>query len=173
MKFDLQRSLEILERTPQVLESLLSGLSNEWTESNEGPETWSAYDVVGHLIHGETTDWIQRMQIILSDSTDKNFKPFDRFAQFHESKGKTMEQLLAEFKKIRLSNLNTVRTMNLTPTDFLKKGIHPVFGEVTLEQLFSTWVAHDMNHLAQIARVIAKQYKTEVGPWVEFLRILK
>ena len=173
MKFNLEKSLEILERTPVTLETMLSGLSKEWIENNEGGETWSPYDVVGHLIHGENTDWIQRMEIILSEKGDRKFAPFDRFAQFHESKGKTITDLLSEFKKIRAKNIATVRSWNLREADFSKSGIHPAFGEVTLSQLMSTWTAHDMGHLAQIARVIAKQYKDEVGPWLEYLRILK
>jgi hypothetical protein len=173
MKFDLDKSLEILERTPLVLEAMLSGISKEWIENNEGGETWSPYDVVGHLIHGESTDWIQRMEIILSETGDKKFKVFDRFAQFHESKGKTMDDLLKEFKRVRAKNIATVRSWNLKEPDFSKTGIHPSFGEVTLSQLMSTWTAHDMGHLAQISRVIAKQYKDEVGPWVAYLRILK
>lgn len=173
MKFDLDKSLEILERTPIALESLLSGLSKEWIENNEGGETWSPYDVMGHLIHGENTDWIQRMEIILSETGDKKFTPFDRFAQFHESKGKTIDDLLSEFKKIRAANITTLRSWNLKESDFSKKGIHPSFGEVTLSQLLSTWTAHDLGHLAQVARVMARQYKEEVGPWIEYLRILK
>jgi hypothetical protein len=173
MKFDLNKSFEILERTPAVLETMLSGLSEEWSHTNEGGETWSPFDVVGHLIHGENTDWIQRMEIILNETGDKQFKPFDRFAQFHECKGKSLNDLLAEFKKIRSKNIAIVRSWNLKETDFSKKGIHPAFGEVSLSQLLATWTAHDLGHLAQVARVMAKRYKEEVGPWLEYLRILK
>lgn len=164
--------MEVLERTPAVLKSLLENLSQEWTESNEGEDTWSAYDIVGHLIHGESTDWIERTKIILSDSSDKKFKPFDRFAQFEESKGKSLSDLLIEFENLRMQNIAILKSLNLSDKDLIKKGIHPVFGEVTLSQLLSTWVVHDLNHIAQIARVMAKQYKTEVGPWIEYLRIL-
>ena len=173
MQFDLNKTLEILERTPRVLEVMLGGLSEEWTNSNEGAETWSAYDVMGHLIHGEKSDWIPRMEIILSEGRDKKFEPFDRFAQFRESQGKSLHQLLEEFKQIRERNIQHLRAKNLSAIDFAKTGIHPAFGEVTLLQLLSTWTVHDMNHIAQIARVMGKQYTTEVGPWKQYLGILK
>jgi uncharacterized damage-inducible protein DinB len=173
MIFNLNNSIEILERTPQILEIQLKGLSEVWTHSNEGEETWSVFDVVGHLIHGEKTDWIPRLETILSNDTNKTFAPFDRFAMFAESKEKTLHQLLEEFKTIRRHNLTVLKSKNITENDYSKKGIHPVFGEVTLSQLLSCWVAHDLNHLAQINRVMAKQYKDEVGPWIEFLRVLQ
>lgn len=172
MEFNLTSSFEILERTPQVLNTLLNGLSNEWTQNNEGGESWSPFDVMGHLIHGEKTDWIARTEIILSDGSAKTFTPFDRFAQFEESKGKTMLQLLDEFKNLREQNLTIIKSKNLTPEDLQRTGIHPAFGTVTLEHLLSTWVAHDLGHIAQICRVMAKQYKNEVGPWREYLPIL-
>jgi len=170
--FSLNKSLEILTRTPDVLDSLLHGISTDWSHVNEGGESWSPYDVVGHLIHGEKTDWITRLEIILH-AHDKRFAPFDRFAQFDDSKGKTLETLLAEFRELRAENLKKVKSLNLTSKDFAKTGIHPVFGEVTVQQLLATWVAHDLNHLGQIARVMAKQYTEEVGPWREYLGILK
>ncbi len=170
--FSLNKSLEILTRTPDVLDSLLHGISDDWSRVNEGGETWSPYDVVGHLIHGEKTDWIPRMQIILVGE-DKRFAPFDRFAQFENSKGKSLNELLLEFRDLREHNLEMITSSNLDVEDFKKVGIHPVFGEVTLQQLLATWVAHDLNHLAQIARVMAKQFTVEVGPWREFLGILK
>jgi len=177
MKFDLNKSIEILERTPGVIKELLSGVSDDWSMQNEGKkgeeETWSPYDVLGHLIHGETTDWMGRTEIILSDNPDKNFPPFDRFAQFEESKGKSLKDLIGEFMAIRIYNLEKLKSKNITEADLDKKGIHPKFGEVTLRQLISTWVVHDLNHLAQISRVMAYQYKDEVGPWREYLRILK
>lgn len=173
MKFNLTQAIEILERTPSTLGTLLHGLSEEWTDNNEGAETWSPYDVIGHLIHGEKTDWMQRLEIILSDQGNKTFEPFDRFAQFQESIGKTLGQLLAEFKDIRTENLQYLKSKNLIEIDFQKKGMHPALGEATLENLLSTWVVHDLNHLAQISRIMAKQYKEEVGPWVEYLPILK
>ena len=173
MNFSIVRSIEILERTPDVLIAMLQNVSADWTSSDEGIETWSAYDIVGHLIHGEKADWIPRMEIILSGRLDKTFEPFDRFAQFHESKGKSLTQLLDEFKRLRQKNIEHLRSKKLTDENIEEKGIHPTFGEVTLSQLLSTWTVHDLNHIAQISRVMAKQYKAEVGPWVEYLRILQ
>lgn len=172
MEFNLSKSIEILDRAPQVLTTFLTGLSDEWIHNNEGEETWSPYDVIGHLIHGEKTDWLVRVNLILSDKEDKTFAPFDRFAQFEESKGKSISELLNEFKELRAKNLSELKSKNITPGDLGKTGIHPTFGNVTLEQLLSTWVAHDLGHIAQIARVMAKQYKDEVGPWREFLPVL-
>ncbi|HEU4718520.1 MAG TPA: DinB family protein [Bacteroidia bacterium] len=173
MMYDTAKAIEVLERTPAVIAGMLDGISGEWISSGEGPGTWSPYDVVGHLIHGETTDWVTRMEIILSDKEDKTFPRFDRFAQFEESKGKTMHMLLEEFKAVRAKNISILRSKNLTEKDLAKTGTHPSFGTVTLRQLLATWVAHDLNHIAQIARVMAKQYREETGPWVEYLRILK
>jgi hypothetical protein len=173
MQFSIQQSIEILERTPGALQNLLSGISDEWTSKNEGNDTWSAYDVMGHLIHGEKTDWMQRAELILSANVEKTFEPFDRFAQFEDSKGKKIEQLLDEFKEIRDANITRLRNLNITEQDFEKTGVHPTFGEVTLSQLLSTWVVHDLDHISQISRVMAKQYKDEVGPWIAFLKILK
>lgn len=172
MTFNLNKSIEILERTPNVLTTLLNGLSDEWILTNEGQETWSAYDVIGHLIHGEKTDWLVRANLILSDNENKTFAPFDRFAQFEESKGKSISELLKEFRELREINLSELKSKNISAGSLKKTGIHPTFGSVTLEQLLSTWVAHDLGHIAQIARVMAKQYKDEVGPWREFLPIL-
>lgn len=172
MSFTVEKSIEILERTPEVLETMLQNVSADWTENNEGGETWSVFDVLGHLVHGEKTDWIARMEIILSDAPDKTFKPFDRFAQFEESKGKTLGLLLDEFKELRKKNIGILRAKNLTGKNLEEKGVHPVFGEVNLAQLLATWTVHDLDHIAQISRVMAKQYKKEVGPWIEYLRIL-
>ena len=173
MNFSMHQSIEILERTPVVLQNLLEGLSAEWTSNNEGGETWSAYDVIGHLIHGDKTDWLTRAELILSYNVEKKFQPFDRFAQFENSKGKTLKQLLDEFKEIRDANIIRLRSLKITEQDLEKTGVHPTFGVVTLSQLLSTWIVHDLNHISQIARVMAKQYKIEVGPWIEFLKILK
>jgi DinB superfamily len=173
MAFDLTRCLEILERTPHTLEVLLLELSPEWTMNNEGPDTWSPYDVIGHLIHGERTDWMARMDIILSDRADKTFATFDRFAQFRESHGKPLATLLAEFHEVRAANLDRVRGLHLTDTELDRSGTHPSFGTVTLRQLLATWTAHDLDHLMQIARVMAKQVKGDVGPWVEYLRVVR
>jgi len=173
MNFDLNKSIEILERTPIVLEVMLRHISTDWTTANEGGDTWSVYDIVGHLIYGEKTDWIPRAEIILSKSQNKTFIPFDRFAQFEESKGKSLSQLLLEFKQLREVNLNILKSKNLTTDDFKRKGIHPELGEVTLAQLISTWTVHDLNHIAQISRVMANHYKLDVGPWVKYLGMLK
>jgi hypothetical protein len=172
MHFDIQQSIEILERTPAVLNTLLTGLNDEWVLNNEGPETFSPYDVIGHLIHGEKTDWVVRTKIILESGISKPFTPWDRFAQFENSKGKTLQELLNEFELIRKENLAWLKSLNLSETDLDKKGIHPVLGEVTLRNLLATWVVHDLTHIAQITRVMAKQYKGEMGPWPEFFRIL-
>lgn len=173
MNFSLQNSLEMLERTPLVLESMLAGLSDEWIYKNEGEKTWSPFDIIGHLIHGEKTDWIPRMEIILKQNPNSEFEPFDRFAQFENSKGKTPQELLNAFTLLRKQNIEIVRNKNLNTYHFALKGKHPALGEVTLAQLFATWVVHDLNHTGQIARVMAKQYKDEVGPWYQYLGILK
>ncbi len=172
MELDINKSIEILERTPVVIEEMLKGLSPDWVMNNEGPDTWSPYDVVGHLIHGEKTDWIPRLEIILSDKGDKKFEPFDRFAQFKNSEGKSLQALIDEFKEERKQGLITLKSKRLSESDLNKTGIHPAFGVVTLRQLLSTWVVHDLNHIAQIARVMAKQYKQETGPWQAYLPIL-
>jgi len=166
--------MEILERTPAVLDKLLRGLPDHWSRANEGAGTWSAYDVVGHLIHGEHTDWMERLHKCLSEDAEaKKFRPFDRTAMFTESMGRSLEDLLDEFALLRLKNLEALRRTGLRAADMDRTGVHPVFGTVTVRQLLSTWVAHDMDHLQQIARVMAKQYKEEVGPWKEYLRIMK
>ncbi len=172
MKYDLKKSYEILERTPAVLQSLLAGLSDDWIMPNEGPETFSPYDVVGHLIHGEKTDWVPRAKMILEFGNTKIFERYDRFAQYEESKEKSLQQLLEEFEVIRRENMNWIKSLNLTENDLGRRGMHPVLGEVTLRNLLATWVAHDLTHLAQVTRVMAKQYKEEMGPWPEFFRIL-
>ncbi len=173
MNFNLSKSIEILERTPGVLDAMLRNLSADWTSNNEGGETWSIYDIVGHLIEGEKTDWIPRMEIILSDNPVKIFEPFDRFAQFEEGKKKSLIQLLDEFKRLRKNNIAYLLSKKLTEKNCEEKGIHPAFGEITLSQLLSTWTVHDLNHIAQISRVMAKQYKEAVGPWIEYLKILQ
>lgn len=173
MQFDLNKSIELLERTPDVLKFWLSGLSNEWLRENEGENTWSPYDVIGHLIFGEKTDWMVRAKIILGASSDKSFKPFDRFAQFQEDQNRSMTELLDEFAAIRAENLIELKALNISKEDLKRTGIHPEFGEVTLEQLLSTWTVHDLGHISQISRVMAKQYREEVGPWINYLSILK
>lgn len=172
MKFDLDKSMEILQRTPAVLKTLLQGLHEDWIMSNEGPETFSPYDVIGHLIHGEKTDWRDRAEMIMTYGESKTFVPYDRFAQFEESRGKSLEQLLDEFDTLRSLNLQWLASLHLSAEDFDKKGVHPSLGTVTLRQLLTTWTVHDLTHIAQISRVMAKQYKEEIGPWVEFFRIM-
>ena len=172
MDFNLDKSIEILERTPVVLEKMLSGLSDEWVMNNEGKDTWSPFDVVGHLIHGEKTDWVIRMEIILSDKANKKFVPFDRFAQLKDNKGKKLAQLLKEFARLRKKNIQILKAKKLTKKDLNKTGIHPEFGRVTLEELLATWVTHDLTHIGQMVRVMAKQYKKATGPWSEYLPLL-
>ena len=172
MRFDLEEAIAVLERTPQVLDTLLRGLPENWVKNNDGPETWSAYDVVGHLIHGEKTDWIPRMEIILNDP-QRPFTPFDRFVQFQASVGKGLGQLLDEFARLRLTNLVRLRGAKLQPGDYERTGIHPEFGVVTLRNLLSTWVAHDLGHIFQISRTMARQYKEESGPWPAYVTVLQ
>lgn len=173
MKFNLNESITILQRTPTTLQELLLGLPDAWLTTNEGPNTWSPYDIVGHLIHADRTDWMTRAEMILSESANKHFPPFDRFAQFENSKGKSLEQLLDEFYQLRQEKIVQLLAKNLTEADLNKVGFHPEFGKVTLRELLATWVAHDLGHLAQIARVMAKQYKESVGPWKNYLPILE
>lgn len=172
MDFQLTHALEVLERTPSVFRALLGGVSEAWTAPNEGPETFSAFDNVGHLVHLERTDWIPRARIILAQGANRTFAPVDRFAQFRESEGKPMARLLDEFAALRAENLETLRGWNLTDAELALQGEHPAFGAVTLRQLLSTWVAHDLGHLAQTSRVMAKQYRDAVGPWRAYLPIL-
>ena len=170
MRFTLKEAIPVLERTPKVLDAWLRGLPEGWTSQNEGGETWSPYDVVGHLIHGELTDWIPRVKRILEHGERKPFDKFDRLAQFTQSKGKTLPELLDRFAELRAGNLRELRGLKL---DFMAKGRHQALGPVTMGQLLATWVAHDLTHLNQISRVMAHQYREEVGPWVEYLGVLK
>src|SRR5437868_117844 len=146
MDFELARTLEILERTPSTLERLLDGLPDDWVLQNEGPDTWSPYDILGHLAHGERNDWIPRVRMILEHGEGRSFTPFDRFAQFEESKGKSLHQLLAEFAQLRQANLTELHELHLTSADMQKRGTHPAFGPVTLAQLLATWTVHDLSH---------------------------
>ena len=174
MSFELEKSIELLSRTPQAYKSLFYELKSDWGQINEGEKTWSAFDIIGHLIHGEETDWIPRAEIILSESkSDKMFEPFDRFAQQKSSVGKTMEVLLDDFEKLRINNLKKLSSWRLTKKELTKTGIHPELGEVSLKQLIATWTIHDLGHLNQISRVIVKHYSKEVGPWAEYSRILR
>jgi hypothetical protein len=165
VNFHLDTGIAVLERTPGVLEALLSGLPDRWTTGNEGADTWSPFDVVGHLIDGELTDWMARLQIILSQSANRRFEPFDRFRHISRNQGRTLSELLAEFRQLRERNLSQLRGLHVTTAQLQLTGEHPAFGSVTLEQLLATWVAHDLGHIAQITRVMAKQYRDAVGPW--------
>jgi len=173
MKFDIHDSIEVLQRTPTILESYLSGLPDTWLKKNEGENTWSPYDIIGHLIFGEKTDWIPRAKLILSQSENRMFEPFDRFAQLKEDQNKPIAELIGDFKDLRAKNLEELKSLNISAKDLELTGMHPEFGEVTLEQLISTWVVHDLGHIAQISRVMAKQYAGNVGPWNAYLGILK
>jgi hypothetical protein len=152
---------------------LLTGLSPSWTDATEGPDTWSPYVVVGHLIHGERTDWIPRAQIIRAQGANRQFTPYDRFAQFRESEGKTLIELLDEFARLRAQNVGTLRSWRLTESQLALAGEHPELGAVTLRQLLACWVAHDLGHIVQVARVMAKQYREAIGPWTAYLSVMK
>ncbi|MEO7158404.1 MAG: DinB family protein [Vicinamibacterales bacterium] len=172
MDFELGNAVAVLERTPATLRSLLMGLSPAWTDATEGPDTWSPYVVVGHLIHGERTDWIPRAKIILLQGPDPRFTPYDRFAQFRESEGKSLTDLLDEFARLRTENLATLEGWQLTSAQLELEGMHPAFGAVRLRQLLATWVAHDLGHVVQVSRVMAKQYRDAIGPWTEYLSVM-
>ncbi len=163
----------LLERTLRVLEILLSDLPPGWAVANEGGESWSAFDVVGHFIHGEKTDWIPRARIILEHGSTQAFESFDRFAQFEASQGRTLRELLDMFAALRRDNIAVLRAMQLQPEDFARQGQHPELGEVTLGQLIATWVVHDLDHLNQIVHTLAAQYAGEVGPWGAYLGVLR
>ena len=172
MDFQLTSGIAVLERTPQTLRALLAGLPPEWIDATEGPDTWSPYVIVGHLSHGERTDWITRARLILAQGAERRFTPYDRFAQFRESEGKTLADLLDEFASLRHENLVTLEGWRLTDAQLALEGEHPEFGAVTLRQLLATWVAHDLGHVAQTARVMAKQYREAVGPWRAYLPVM-
>jgi hypothetical protein len=172
MTFDLASGRTLLERTPTLLRTWLMDLPDRWIRATEGPDTWSPFDVVGHLVQGELNDWIPRARIILEHGTARAFEPFDRFAQFELSRGKTLGALLDEFAALRTANLEALDAMILSEEDLDRQGRHPDFGPVTLRQLLATWTVHDQTHIVQIARVMAKQYDAEVGPWKQYLAVL-
>ena len=172
MEFELGNAIAVLERTPATLRSLLLGLPSAWTDATEGPDTWSPYVVVGHLIQGERSDWIPRARIILAQGPERRFTPFDRFAQFRDSEGKSLTELLDEFAQLRAANLSTLKSWQLTDAQLALEGQHPAFGAVTLRQLLATWVAHDLGHVVQVSRVMAKQYRDAIGPWTEYLSVM-
>ena len=176
MEFEVSRAIEVLSATPSTLRALMGNLSDDWVavnrESDSSPGPWEAFDVIGHLIHGEETDWIPRARIILEEGKNLTFVPFDRFAQFEKSKGKSLAALLDEFERLRSDNIDELRSWNLTDAQLDLEGMHPELGLVTLRQLLATWVVHDLNHVRQIATAMAKKYDGEVGPWKEYLSIL-
>lgn len=172
MNFDLDSSVEVLARTPAALQSLLRGLTDPWIRGNEGPDTFSPFDVVGHLIDGEETDWIPRARIILARGQSVRFEPYDRFRHHARNVDRSLASLLDEFARLRAANLDLLRSWRLTPADLDLPGEHPSLGAVTLRQLFAAWVVHDLGHIAQAVRVMAKQYYGEVGPWVPYLPVL-
>ena len=173
VNFELDKAKEILTQTPTTLTSFLANLSEGWLKTNEGEDTWSPHDIVGHLVDGEISNWMVRIKIILDDSGSKHFEPFDRVAYLNRSKEEKTSKILEEFSQLRIHNLAELDALKISTSDLSKTGIHPEFGEVTLKQLISTWATHDLGHIAQIARVMAKQYKAEVGPWAGYLGILK
>src|SRR5262245_13783454 len=172
MQFELEQGVAVLRRTPAVLAALLRGLPESWIRSDEGSGTFSPFDVLGHLIHGERTDWIPRARIILEHGTRREFEPFDRFAHFEVNRGKMLDELLDALLRLREANLTTLEQLELTPEQLRRQGLHPTLGVVTLRQLLSTWVAHDLTHIVQVCRVMAKQYRDEVGPWLGYLSVL-
>jgi hypothetical protein len=172
MTMELEQAVEFLRRTPGVLRAWLGGLSDGWVLSNYGEATFSPFDVVGHLIHGEQADWMVRARVILEHGDAVPFEPFDRYAMYDASRGKTAAELLDTFAALRAKNLDDLRALALTPDDLSRRGLHPALGGVTLGQLIATWVVHDLNHLHQIAKAMAYQYRTQVGPWKEYLSVL-
>jgi len=172
MELRLPDATLILGKTPPCVDLLLRDLPEEWLRANEGADTWSCYDVVGHLIHGELTDWMPRLQIILEYGAERAFVPFDRFAQLNNDQSRPIGDLLDRFTSLRLQNLQRLNELHLSPEDWSRPGKHPELGPVTLGQLISTWVVHDLTHLNQIHRVMAKQYSAAVGPWKQYLSIL-
>jgi hypothetical protein len=173
MEHNLPDTIALLTRTPAAIDALLRDLPEAWTLRNEGENTWSAFDVVGHLIHGDRTDWIPRARRILQFGESKAFEPFDRLAQQRQSRGKSLGQLLDEFAGVRSESLAELRALNLRQEDFDRRGLHPALGVVTLSQLLATWAAHDLTHVHQISRIMAHQYREAVGPWSNYLGVLQ
>ncbi len=171
-KFSVPDTIAVLSRTPAILNALLRGLPETWVSSNEGGQTWNAFDILHHLILGEQTDWMARVQIILEYGERRTFDPFDRLPESVRNGGESMEQLLDDFARLRGENLIALATLSLQPADLVRKGVHPAFGVVTLSQLLATWMVHDMTHLHQVSRVMACQYRDAVGPWSAYLGVL-
>ncbi len=173
MDFDLRETMALLARTPKMLDAWLRDLPEGWTQNNEGEGSWTAYGVVGHLCHGERTDWMPRVRRILEHGDSVPFDKFDRTAQDRESKGKSMGQLLDEFQELRAENLRQLSTLKLKPEDMARKGMHQALGSVTMGNLLATWAAHDLTHVHQISRIMASQYREAVGPWTKFLGVMR
>jgi len=173
MEHNLQHTIALLTRTPAAFNTLLRDLPEVWTLQNEGENTMTPFDVVGHLIHGERTDWMPRVRMILESGETRAFEPFDRMGYVRESQGKSLGQLLDEFARVRSEKLNELRGLNLRPGDLARRGLHPALGVVTLSQLLATWAAHDLTHLHQISRVMAHQYRDAVGPWSQYLGVMQ
>ena len=172
MGFNLEDTTALLSRTPSSLNALLRDIPESWTQGNEGPKTWCPFDVIGHLIQGERTDWMPRVRRILQHGESRAFDPFDRLAQERESQGKSLPELLDEFAQLRSENLHALGAMRLGPQDLDRRGRHPALGVVTLSQLLATWAIHDLTHLHQVSRVMAYQYREAVGPWIAYLGVL-
>jgi hypothetical protein len=172
-EFRADEALAVLTRTPATLDALLRGLPDIWVRCNEGPDTWSAFDIVGHLIIGERTDWMPRVRIVLKDGEARPFDPFDRFAQFKESQGKSLDHLLDDFACLRRENLAALQVLNLQQEDLTRRGRHPELGVVTLSELLATWAVHDLTHVHQLSRVMAHQYRDAVGAWSAYLGVLQ
>jgi hypothetical protein len=173
MNFQISKTIEILSQTPSTVKSLLGNLSDDWIYAKIDENNWNAFDIIGHYIHGEETDWMIRAEIILAQAENIIFESFDRFAQFETSRGKTMLELIETFSELRQKNIETLKSWNLTGEQLKLKGIHPELGEVTLEQLLATWAVHDLTHIRQIVTILAKQQTENVGVWKEYLSILK
>jgi hypothetical protein len=173
VEHNLEYTIALLARTPAALDAFLRDLPDAWTLRNEGQNTWSAFDVVGHLIHADRTDWMPRAKMILQFGETRAFEPFDRWGQARESEGKSLGQLLDEFARLRRESLAELRALNLRPEDLARRGRHPALGAVTLSELLATWAAHDLTHLHQISRVMAHQYRNAVGPWGAYLGVMQ
>jgi hypothetical protein len=173
MEQNLEDTIAILASTPSVLTALLTNLPEAWTLLNEGGDTWNVYDVVGHLAYGERSDWMPRVTILLTKGEGETFPPFDRLGQKRETQHRSLHELLEEFARLRTESLRQLRDLNLTPSDLKRRGRHPAFGLVTLSELLATWATHDLNHLHQISRILAHQYRAEVGPWAQYLGVLQ
>lgn len=173
MEYKVEQAVEILRNTPTVLRTMLHDVSDVWAYSNYGPATWSPFDIVGHLIHGERTDWVPRAKIILEHGEATPFEPFDRYAQLETNKGKTIGDLLDEFESVRAENIETLFAMRLTDDQLARRGTHPALGSATLRELLAMWAVHDLNHIAQMAKAMAFQYRDQVGPWLAYASILR